>query len=29
VRFEESLTLEERIERARANLAAFLDKLYV
>jgi hypothetical protein len=28
-RFEESLTLEEQIARARGNLAAFLDKLYV
>ncbi|MFS4105338.1 FBP domain-containing protein [Streptomyces sp. PD-S100-1] len=28
VRFEESLTLTEQIDRMRANLAAFLDKLY-
>ncbi|MEU3414410.1 MULTISPECIES: FBP domain-containing protein [unclassified Streptomyces] len=28
VRFEESLTVEERIDRARGNLSAFLDKLY-
>lgn len=27
-RFEESLTLEEQIARARDNLTAFLDKLY-
>ncbi|MET9969983.1 FBP domain-containing protein, partial [Streptomyces sp. NPDC006356] len=27
-RFEESLTLEEQIARARGNLSAFLDKLY-
>ncbi|MFD0395594.1 FBP domain-containing protein [Streptomyces nogalater] len=29
VRFEESLTLQEQIERTRGNLFAFLDKLYV
>ncbi|MFI5972239.1 FBP domain-containing protein [Streptomyces sp. NPDC051452] len=28
-RFEESLTLEEQIARTRANLSAFVDKLYV
>ncbi|KOG41757.1 FBP domain-containing protein [Streptomyces resistomycificus] len=27
-RFEESLTLEQQIDRTRANLAAFLDTLY-
>ncbi|MFF9765767.1 FBP domain-containing protein [Streptomyces sp. NPDC053086] len=27
-RFEESLTLEEQITRARSNLSAFVDKLY-
>jgi hypothetical protein len=27
-RFEESLTVEEQIERTRGHLAAFLDKVY-